>query len=479
MTVTVGNTVLVGCFFDGISGCNSISDSLANTWTLIVSNGAGKLWQSPITIGGSDLINIASPSGYSAIVGAQYTGVTAIGNVNQASGTVATPVTLQSSLSTVSNDATFEVFGFFDQGGAGCDTATAQNGQTKLVDACVNTPQPFGEYISGWNLVTVGTNNYGINVSGLGGANIQYTHLLAELQGSTLVTSGVVTQCFGNCGTPPVKLVNTNSTKTVNFNQSLTLLYQFQSPLNGFVNNVTVSLATATPATQILSLALYIQTCPSGTQPMTSACPAVQQLGNSYQGAIGKGPKAMPAGQGYAVGAGQWVVIGVSAAFSGLQLNDTNTAVPIFSTSGTTPSVITAANSFDSGAKIGLWAWITGGVVTGPLPSTGPCGNNFAQLDCLLPAMSNSLCAVLTASCQTSASLFWIIILTFLSFLLITVGFASAHVTKFVGAGEVFMFFFLAWFFMFAGVGLLETFVVVFFLFVGAISFARVGRQYF
>src|SRR5207249_9959909 len=120
--------------------------------------------------------------------------VTAIGNDTPAFGTVSTPVTRQSSLCTVSNNATFDVFGFIDQDGAGCGTATAQNGQTKLVDACVNTPQPFGEYISGWNLVTVGTNNYGINVSGLGGANIQYTHLLAELQGSTLVTSGVVTK---------------------------------------------------------------------------------------------------------------------------------------------------------------------------------------------------------------------------------------------------------------------------------------------
>ena len=63
--------------------------------------------------------------------------------------------------------------------------------------------------------------------------------------------------------------------------------------------------------------------------------------------------------------------------------------------------------------------------------------------------------------------------------MLVTVGFASAHVTKFVAAGDVFLFFFLSWFFIFVGVNLVESFVVIFFLFIGATVFGKTARNYF
>jgi hypothetical protein len=41
------------------------------------------------------------------------------------------------------------------------------------------------------------------------------------------------------------------------------------------------------------------------------------------------------------------------------------------------------------------------------------------------------------------------------------------------------MFFFLAWFFIFAGIGLLQSFVIIFFLFIGATVFGKTARNYF
>src|SRR6266699_3603860 len=41
------------------------------------------------------------------------------------------------------------------------------------------------------------------------------------------------TQCYGNCRSPRITLANTNSTHTINFNQTITLFYQFQSNING------------------------------------------------------------------------------------------------------------------------------------------------------------------------------------------------------------------------------------------------------
>jgi hypothetical protein len=302
-------------------------------------------------------------------------------------------------------------------------------------------------------------------------------------------TNTVVTQCYGNCGTPAITLVNTNSTHGINFNQSITLFYEFQSNINGFILNVTTSIAKNYNNGMNLGIAVYTipGQCPQGQLPFTVNCPGIRQFAaNSFTGTLAKGRFSAVAGSGTVpVVNGQWVAVAISGSISRLDLNDTNTNVPLLVTNGGPPMAPYITQSIAStqcpGCKMGLWAWINGNIVTSnPTPTpTGVCTNNFAQLDCMLPALTNGLCVIVTASCQTSSSLLWIIILTFLSFLLITVGFASAHVTKFVAAGDVFMFFFLAWFFIFAGIGLLQSFVIIFFLFIGAVAFGKTARNYF
>ncbi|OLD04464.1 hypothetical protein AUG19_02270 [archaeon 13_1_20CM_2_54_9] len=375
MTVIVSNDVFVGCFTQ-TGGCVSISDSLANVWTVVTSNSNGIVWRSDITIGGSDLINIASPSAFSGVVGVQYNGLVAVGNVNQAAGTVATPVTVQSSLTTVSNDATFEAFGFIDTGGPGCDTSTAQNGQSKITDACVAVSS-LGMYISGWNSITSGINSYGINVSGLGGANIQYSHFLVELQGSAPTQ---VTQCYGNCGSPPITLANTNSTKGYNFTlNQVSLLYIFQSSINGVIDNVTVPLGTIANNVQ---LGLYTA-CTSGSQPFTNSCPGFLQSTTNF-GAQPKSRVTMTTS--ITVETGEWIGIAVAASTGTLIINDTNTQIQLYQFTGTMSSPVTVTTA-QGNSKMGLWAYIRGINSIQP-PPIGGCGQTVT---CGLRAFWNAM----------------------------------------------------------------------------------------
>jgi hypothetical protein len=70
-----------------------------------------------------------------------------------------------------------------------------------------------------------------------------FIHAVVELKGTGTGTTVTTTQCYGNCGNPAVTIANTNSTHTINFNQTITLLYEFQSNLNGFVQNYTLNYA--------------------------------------------------------------------------------------------------------------------------------------------------------------------------------------------------------------------------------------------
>jgi hypothetical protein len=300
------------------------------------------------------------------------------------------------------------------------------------------------------------------------------SHSALELISGAAGPTQTVTSCFGNCGAPAITLLNTN------FNQSITLFYEVQLSVTGFMLNVTTNLAkTYSSSFAAPLLGFYRAQCPVGVTPGSNACPfaLIESVGT---GSFAKGRASMAGGAQFPVVAGDWIGIAVSAQISGLDLNDTNTNVALFQTNGLMPPLISQNTLFAATSKVGLWAWVQSTVITSlppPSPLSG-CTNNFAQLDCLLPALSNGSCRILTASCQTSGSLFWII-LTVLSFMLVTVGFASAHVTKFVAAGDVFLFFFLSWFFIFVGVNLVESFVVIFFLFIGATVFGKTARNYF
>ncbi|HEX9240522.1 MAG TPA: hypothetical protein VF910_07725 [Candidatus Bathyarchaeia archaeon] len=332
---------------------------------------------------------------------------------------------------------------------------------------------------------------------GGGGQPNTWSHLTVEL----LAAGGSITsltQCYGACGNPAITLVNTNATHTINFNQSFTIFYEFQSGINGVLLNVTTNVAKTYANSQNVALGVYTASCGAGQAPFTTACGGLLQSSTQRANPVkGRFALTVPV----TVSSGEWIGLAVSATLSGLDLNNTNAGCGISGdggicvnppgmsfTTGILPSIIstsaacTANGSPCNTAGIsttGLWAWINGNVIGATPPQNAACTNNFAQLDCMLPALSNGMCMVVTASCQTSGSLFWIALLTVVSFLLVTVGFASANVTKFVAAGDVFLFFFLTFFFMFAGVGLLETFVVIFFLFLGATVFGKTARNYF
>jgi hypothetical protein len=198
---------------------------------------------------------------------------------------------------------------------------------------------------------------------------------------------GTFTQCLGNCGTPAVTLVNTNSTHTINFNQSITLFYQFQSNVNGFILNATTNVATSyntAGKTNQITVGIYeVASCPSGNAPFSPQCPGTL-LRTGGTGNPTKGRISVPGP--LAVNNGQWVGIAVTAAFSGMDLNDTNTSVPMLVTTGNgagfMPQIIQQANPFNScSCKIGLWAWLNGNTVGGP-PSTIPGTGGFCDLTC-------------------------------------------------------------------------------------------------
>lgn len=277
----------------------------------------------------------------------------------------------------------------------------------------------------------------------------------------------------------------------------MTIFYEFQSNLNGQLANVTTNVAKTYSNGQQVSLGAYQAICQAGVTPFTVNCPGSLITSATSQFNVLKGRFAII--PQFTVTAGQWIAIGATGKVSGLDLNETNgtcgdttsgiCANGMQYSTGAIPSVLsntagcTATNSPCNTVGIsstGLWAFIIGNIVAGGItPITALCTNNFAQLDCLLPAMSNGLCSVVTAGCQTSGSLFWVIMLAFLGLIVATVGMSSAHITRFIGAGEVFLFLFMGWFFIFAGIGLIQSFVIIFFLFIGATVFGKTARNYF
>jgi hypothetical protein len=295
---------------------------------------------------------------------------------------------------------------------------------------------------------------------------------------SSVISGGTLTQCYGNCGSPAITLLNTNSTKSVNFNQSITLFYQFQSNLNGVILNVTTNLGIVTNSNQQFQLAVYTATCGAAQSPFTNACPGQLAQGQTFIGTISKGSQSMRA-TNIGVLNGEWVGISVTAIFAGLILNDTNTAVPILFTTGLTPSIISSSAVFNIASKIGLWAFINGQAIIGTPPSLpGPCGQSFSGIDCIFPALVNQFCTTFTASCQTSSALFWVIMLTVGTLFILQLTLARAIPgSKIIAGGEIFVLLFVGYILMFSGLGLLPIWVPILIFFIVSLFMGKaVGR---
>ena len=306
--------------------------------------------------------------------------------------------------------------------------------------------------------------------------------------GGSFIASGgintVVTQCYGNCGTPPITLANTNSTHSVNFNQSITLFYEFQSNLNGFLVNVTTSVAKNYNNGIGIVLAAYtIPSCPLGQTPFTVACPGLLQTGINVLGNPNKGQTSFGANNLLIpVSNGQWVAVAITASLSGLDLNDTNTSVPLFQTSGgpIPPSAITQSSLLNAAAKMGLWTWIKGNTITSAPPSLSPNGcQSFAGIDCLFPALVNSFCTSFSQSCQTSSALFWVVILSIFTLFILQFGVARVLPgSRVLQGGEVFLLVFVSFILMFAGLGLLPIWIPVLIFFIVSILMGKNISRY-
>lgn len=291
-----------------------------------------------------------------------------------------------------------------------------------------------------------------------------------------------VTQCYGNCGSPPITLVNTNSTHAIAFNQTLTLLYEFQSNLNGFLVNVTTNIARSYTNGETTALAVYtIASCPAGANPFTPQCPGLLQYNQGasiFNPSKGRFSSVLSSSQaGVPVSNGQWVGIAVTAQYTGLDLNDTNTSVNLFQTSeGRNPPSIQQASLFGS-SKLGMWAWIVGNVVTAGPPTTPPLSCSGAGLDCILTDAVNSFCTVVTTSCQTGAGLFLVFILT-----IVSVGVFAFIMSEIspninlgrIGLGEIGLMFFLAWFGIFGSLSLIAAWMLILVFFI--VSWLFLGR---
>lgn len=335
----------------------------------------------------------------------------------------------------------------------------------------VSNPQIGSTYSSCTNPCNGGLTSYGC----IGGC----------ITGITFVPSGQpstsTTSCYGNCGTPAVTLGLTTSTDSIAFNQTLTIFYEFQSNVNGIVNNVTTSITKNYLNGEVITLGIYtIASCPQSQTPFSAQCPGYLATSPLQVTNPVKGKLTMTTS--ITVSNGQWVGISVSGLFSGLDLNDTNTNVQLFQTlQGNTPPVISQAGGSSCGlCKAGLWAYITGNVVTQPppspvIPQLGPCANNFAQIDCFLPALVNVFCSNLTTACQTTSALLWVPILA-LVLLVITMGIITSMMgpkisISFSEAMGVFTIFMLIVVFMMTSAGLLPLWVDIIIFMIVAIEF--------
>lgn len=184
-----------------------------------------------------------------------------------------------------------------------------------------------------------------------------------------------VTQCLGTCGS----ILNTNSTHTTNFNASVTLFYSVQTNVNGFVLNASTVIAKSYVNGMTVYLGVYVvdRTCTATANPFTPQCPGALIRSQSFTNPA-KGALAVQTN--IAVLTGQWIGIALSASFSGLDVNDTNTPGTLLRAAGIMPSFISQYVSLGS-SNMALKGFINGnassstsnplaGCTTGDIPCT-------------------------------------------------------------------------------------------------------------
>ncbi len=486
--VATADTIIVNIFGVGVFNGFTVTDGQSNTYTeqifSLTGSGAGASTYIFATLStassGSLVVTVATggPSRAYGFTASDYNNVIGFGKT----GTDENDAAGASGTSTVSLTGTGATSAFIDDFllfTISTPTVTANNGQTirdngvtAFCSASACTAADSTSPILGWSW------------SG-GGAGCSpppacfMSHSALELTGAASGTINTVFQCYGNCGNPPITLVNTNSTHTVNFNQSITLFYEFQSNLNGFLLNVTTNLAKSyanspnTPAFGVYT----IPSCPSGQTPFSSQCPGQLQQTNGFFFNQPKGRVSL-ANLRIAVSNGQWVGIALSAAFSGLDVNDTNTGITLFQTNeGKMPPIIQQGSSLGS-SKMGLWAWITGNAIVGTTPPPLTQFNCAGFLDCLLPNWVGSFCALGAPSCLAVSGLVWALILAFVSTFFVGKYASELAPNTKVPIGEIFLLLFPTWIFVMAGLSLTFVWIPLFFFFAVSVAYGKHTGNY-
>jgi len=410
-----------------------------------------------------------------------FTGVLVIGSVNSNQVVSTTCTSACSNTAPLTIAANSLVFGGFDIQSVNlnaisfpADCPVISQGSSQFIInniACqpISTQMVGGRDVYSALSASAGTNNYAMSFTSsatCSTSNCWSTqNYLLELKGSASGSSGIITQCYGNCGNPAITLANTNSTHGINFNQSITIFYEFQSNVNGFLLNVTANVAKTYTNSMQIPMAVYtIPSCPLGATPFSPQCPGLLNTGNSPPINPQKGRVSF-SGLSVPVSNGMWIGIAVSANQAPLDLNDTNTNVQLFQTNeGRNPAIIQNPGVSSCACKIGLWAWITGSIVTGTPPPSSSGGTCGPGLDTILTCAVNSLCTIVTSQCQTGSSMFLIVILTILSMATLLGIFSywlpNLNLTT-RGMGEFAVLIFIGWFVSFAAFGLLLPYMMI------------------
>jgi hypothetical protein len=500
-TITVavtGDALVVDIYGVGTFNSFTVTDGQSNTFTQRVQSigGCGTcastyIWTTLTSGSGSDVVTVGTSGAtrvfgftvmdYSNVLGF---GVTATDQQDSAGASATSTVTLTNTAG--SGSAIVE--NFFSTGSEnGGTSAVLTNNQGQTVrDSGGANPCEFAVSVECESTDFAAPSisfSLGIAQSWTGGvAPYPLSHSALELKGTSTGTITSVTQCYGNCGNPAITLANTNSTHSINWNTSITIFYEFQTTINGFLQNMTTNLAKTYPNGAFAPfIAFYQSQCPLGSTPFSTQCPATQMLGGQA-GSASKGRATISGGIQYPVTASstQWYGVALSFQISPADVNDTNTAFAIDQTGGIIPLTINSASLLNAASKIGIMAFIVGNIV-GSLPPPAPgslCSNNFAQIDCFLPALVNEFCATVTIGCQTASALVWspIIALIFVAILLgVFKSVFPSSMLSIESLGQVFTIMFLIVVLMFTSLGLLPVFVPLFFFFITAVF---LGEQF-
>ncbi len=268
-----------------------------------------------------------------------------------------------------------------------------------------------------------------------------FFHMTIEL----LASGGSVTQvsnCYGNCGTPAVTTTNTNSTKGINFNITQTYFYENQITFPALIINMSAQVACSygtaqCPFSEVLTLGLWA----TATQcfnaiPFTPTCPG-QLVSSSQVVSPSKGKFTFSVN--YGVFTGQWIALGFSGSRSGLQINDTNTAINIFNTFGFPSTLSNVATQGTSKAEV--YAWAVGNTVIGGgiIPATALCNQNVD----LICTMVQAACGLTPSNCIIGAMI-WGLVYSIVSIFFLEIVLFELKMTMGLPGG-IYILIFMSW----------------------------------